>query len=85
MLMKPNKPKSLYVQIKELKGILSAITSSRKIATKFGKEHKNVLAAIRKIEKSQPDFHQLNYKPSIYLNKQKKSQPEYLITFLIII
>lgn len=57
-------------------------TTSRKVATHFGKQHKNVLRDIQKLLAELPDaeFGRLNFEPSSYLNEQQKAQPEYHLT-----
>jgi len=55
------------------------VTSSRKVAEYFGKDHKNVLQSIQTLPCSE-EFRRLNFQPSSYLNAQGKSQPEYLLT-----
>jgi Rha family phage regulatory protein len=60
-----------------------AVTTSRKVAEVFEKQHKNILQAIREMEIPE-DFRELNFQPSEYevinsLNKTIK-YPEYLIT-----
>ena len=62
-----------------------AMTSSKKIAEVFGKEHKTVL---RNIREKLHLFGRHNFAPSSYVNEQNKEQPMYLLdrdftTFLI--
>jgi Rha family phage regulatory protein len=54
-------------------------TTSRKIASKFGKEHKNVLRSIETLECSN-EFNQLNFEPVDYMDAKGEKRPEYLIT-----
>lgn len=57
-------------------------TTSRKVATHFGKQHKDVLKAIKNLLAELPDaeFGRRNFAPSSYLNEQQKAQPEYHLT-----
>lgn len=54
------------------------ITTSRKIAKVFGKEHKNVLRDIENIV-SDDEFSRLNFEPSNYKSRGKQ-YPEYILT-----
>ncbi len=55
------------------------VTTSRKVAEVFGKQHQHVLRDIREL-KCSDEFRQSNYGQSYYLNEQNKKQPEYIIT-----
>ncbi|SFB80622.1 phage regulatory protein, rha family [Flexibacter flexilis DSM 6793] len=55
------------------------ITTSRKVAQAFGKEHKIVMRDIRELGCS-PEFGGYNFVPTSYLDKQGKERPEYQIT-----
>jgi Rha family phage regulatory protein len=61
-----------------------AVTTSRKVAEIFEKEHKNILQAIRNLE-IPSDYRELNFQPSVYEQPNPSGgkpiqQPEYLIT-----
>lgn len=60
------------------------VTTSRKVAQLFEKEHKNVLRDIQLITEPKSglseEFGRLNFEPSSYKNRQNKKMPEYLIT-----
>lgn len=60
-----------------------AVTTSRKVAEVFEKQHKNVLQSIRELEIPE-DFRELNFQPSEYEVKNNIGKtvkyPEYLIT-----
>lgn len=57
-----------------------AITTSRVVAEKFGKEHKNVIQAILNMDCSQ-DFRLLNFKQTPYTHPQNgQTYHEYIIT-----
>ena len=55
------------------------ITTSKKIANVFGKQHKNVLRAIEKLDCS-TEFSQLNFEPAEYFDEQGKPRPCFNIT-----
>lgn len=55
-----------------------AVTTSRKIAAKFGKKHKDVLRAISKVECSE-DFARRNFAPCKYLASNGLEYKEYII------
>jgi len=55
------------------------MTTSRKVAERFGKQHKDVLRAIRALLPSE-DEGQRNFAPTSYADSQGKLQPEYLIS-----
>ncbi len=56
-----------------------AITTSQKIAERFGKKHTDVLKAIRNLECSD-DFNGRNFAPVEYTDKKGQSRPMYEIT-----
>lgn len=61
-----------------------AVTTSRKVAEIFEKQHKNILQAIRELE-IPADYRELNFQPSVYEQPNPSGgkpiqQPEYLIT-----
>ena len=61
-----------------------AVTTSRKVAEVFEKQHKNVLLAIRELEIPE-EYRKLNFQPSVYEQPNPSGgkpiqQPEYLIT-----
>lgn len=61
-----------------------AVTTSRKVAEFFEKQHKHILEAIRKLEIPE-DYRQPNFRPSVYEQPNPSGgkpiqQPEYLIT-----
>ena len=61
-----------------------AVTTSRKVAEVFEKQHKDVLRAIRDLEISE-DYRERNFAPSVYEQPNPSGgkpiqQPEYLIT-----
>ena len=61
-----------------------AVTTSRKVAEVFEKQHKNVLRSIREL-KIPEDFDRLNFQPSVYKipnpsGGKPAESPEYLIT-----
>ena len=61
-----------------------AVTTSRKVAEVFEKQHKNVLRSIREL-KIPEDFDRLNFQPSVYKipnpsGGKPVESPEYLIT-----
>ncbi|MHB8368954.1 MAG: Rha family transcriptional regulator [Leptospirales bacterium] len=55
------------------------VTSSRKVAEYFGKDHKNVLRDIQNLPCS-PEFNQLNFEPVEYADAKGEKRPEYLLT-----
>jgi len=55
------------------------VTSSRKVAEYFGKDHKNVLQSIQSLPCS-PEFTELNFQPSEYTDSTGRKLPEYLLT-----
>lgn len=55
------------------------VTTSRKIAEAFGKEHKNLLRDIDQLECSY-DFNRLNFEPISYKDTYGRKQKEYAIT-----
>lgn len=65
---------NLVTEIKE-----KPVTSSRKVAETFGKEHYNVLRDIEELECS-VGFRALNFEVSSYKSKQNKKMPEYIMT-----
>ena len=80
--MKPNQPKNRkHVTITEMNDIVNSVTTSRKLANKFGKLHKNILAKITKLKESQPEFSELHFKPVSYIDKKGESRIEYIMTF----
>lgn len=56
-----------------------AVTTSRLIAEKFGKEHKNIIRSIRSMGCSL-QFSRLNFEPRDYVDSRGKVQTEYIIT-----
>lgn len=54
-------------------------TTSREVATRFGKTHKNVLRAIENLECS-AEFSRLNFEPRDYVDERGKAQPCFNIT-----
>jgi Rha family phage regulatory protein len=56
-----------------------AVTTSRKVAEVFEKEHKHVLEAIRKMEIPEY-FNEPNFRPAEYIDAKGEPRPEYLIT-----
>lgn len=56
-----------------------AVTTSRKVAHKFGKQHKDVLRAIRELDSS-PEFSQRNFAPSNFTTDRGREYEEYIIT-----
>ena len=56
------------------------MTTSRKVAARFKKQHKNVLQSIKRIEAQQPDFSRLNFQPVEYADSKGEMRPEYLMT-----
>lgn len=56
------------------------MTTSRKVAARFRKQHKNVLQSIKRIEAQQPEFSRLNFQPAEFTDSRGKTQTEYLIT-----
>lgn len=62
--------------VSERKGV--PITTSRKIAQVFQKEHKNVLRDIENLECSK-EFNQLNFELVSYKDKKGEKRPEYII------
>lgn len=57
------------------------VTTSRRVAERFGKEHKNVLQAIKRLLPDLPDdFGRLNFEPIEYTDDQNRRQPEYRLT-----
>lgn len=56
-----------------------ALTTSRKIAEKFNKDHKTVLRAINLLECSE-EFNKHNFAPISYLDSMNREQVEYVIT-----
>lgn len=63
--------------VAEIKG--RPMTSSRKVAETFGKEHKNVLRDIENLDCS-AGFTKLNFERSSYKDKSGKRNPEYIMT-----
>ncbi len=57
----------------------AAITTSRKIAKAFGKNHQHVLRDIKTLDCSEV-FRLSNFGQSSYKNTQGKTQPEYVVT-----
>ncbi len=55
------------------------VTSSRKVAEVFGKEHYNVIRDIESLDCSQ-EFTALNFEVSSYKDKSGKRNPEYILT-----
>jgi len=69
--------------LKELVGFnkkKEVITTSRKVAEYFGKDHKNVLSKIRSFENLPDNFTGLNFKLSEYIDPTGRKLPEYEIT-----
>lgn len=56
-----------------------AVTTSRKVAEVFEKQHKNVLQSIRELEIPE-DFDRLNFQLVEYKDAKGEQRPEYLIT-----
>lgn len=56
------------------------MTTSRKVAARFRKQHKNVLQSIKRIEAQQTEFSRLNFQPVEYTDNKGEMRPEYLIT-----
>ena len=56
------------------------MTTSRKVAARFKKQHKNVLQSIKRIEAQQPEFSRLNFQPVEYADSKGEMRPEYLMT-----
>lgn len=56
-----------------------ALTSSRKIAEKFKKNHKEILRSINNLECSE-DFNRRNFAPVDYVDAKGEKRPEYCIT-----
>ena len=57
------------------------MTTSRRVAQMFGKDHKNVLSIIRRLLPDLPaEFSRLNFEPRNYTDDRGKEQPEYLLT-----
>lgn len=57
------------------------MTTTRRVAAMFGKEHKNVLRAVERLRPDLPgDFSRLNFEPRTYVDDRGKEQPEYLLT-----
>lgn len=57
------------------------MTTSRRVAQMFGKEHKNVLRSVERLLPDLPDeFSRLNFEPRTYTDDRGKEQPEYLLT-----
>ena len=56
-----------------------AVTTSRKVAETFEKQHKDVLKAIRELEMPE-DFRERNFAPTVYVDSTGRKLPEYLIT-----
>lgn len=57
------------------------MTTSRRVAAMFCKEHKNVLRAIDRLLPDLPgDFSRLNFEPRTYVDERGKEQPEYLLS-----
>ena len=70
-------PETLLVDV--IDGV--PMTTSLKIAERFGRQHKDVLKIVRRvIEDSSEERGRRNFAPSSYLNKQRKRQLMYLIT-----
>ncbi len=59
------------------------ITTSREVATRFGKHHKNVLRAIEKLltDIPDPEFSRLNFEPRIYRYQTAKGQSREAIEY----
>lgn len=59
-----------------------ALTTSRAIAERFGKNHKDVLRTIDNLLSASPspEFSQRNFAPSDYKNSRGKCLPEYILT-----
>ncbi|MHB8370452.1 MAG: Rha family transcriptional regulator [Leptospirales bacterium] len=68
-------PSGPYVEIVDR----HPVTSSRKVAEYFGKDHKNVLQSIQTLPCS-PKFTELNFQPSEYTDSTGRKLPEYLLT-----
>ncbi len=82
MLSKPNQPKNRnFVVMSEMNDIMQSLTSSRKIAKKFGKEHSKILAKIKNLQENQPEFTEANFGLSEYKDSSGKTNKEYLMTF----
>lgn len=56
------------------------MTTSRKVAARFKKQHKNVLQSIKRIEAQQAEFSRLNFQPIEFTDSRGKAQTEYLMT-----
>ena len=56
------------------------VTSSRKVAAHFKKEHKHVIRDIKNLGCSD-EFSQSNFEPSDYIDSRGKKQPKYILTF----
>jgi Rha family phage regulatory protein len=57
------------------------MTTSRRVAQMFGKEHKNVLRSVERLLPDLPEeFSRLNFEPRTYTDDRGKEQPEYLLT-----
>ena len=70
------KPDALVLQVHG-----QAMTTSRRVAAMFCKEHKNVLRAIDRLLPDLPgDFSRLNFEPRTYLDDRGKAQPECLLS-----
>ena len=82
MLQLPNKPKTRgIINIEEINDMLQSTTTSRKIATKFKKEHKYVLKRINKILEKDDNFNEVNFAPVEYIDKKGEKRTEYNMTF----
>ena len=55
------------------------VTSSRKVAEYFGKNHRDVLRSIQTLPCS-PEFNQRNFAPVEYTDAKGEKRPEYLLT-----
>ena len=56
-----------------------AVTTSRTLASYFGKQHKNLIQKILQLDCS-PEFTELNFQPSEYTDSTGRKLPEYLIS-----
>jgi Rha family phage regulatory protein len=57
------------------------LTTSRRVAQRFGKRHDNVLRSIRTLcEDLPPGFARLNFEETTSTDEQGRKQPEYLLT-----
>lgn len=68
---------NMFNLVKNVNGV--AMTNSRIVADKFGKNHKDVIKAVKNLGCSD-EFGERNIAPSTYKSKQNKELPEYLLT-----